>query len=272
MVGEVKILQDLGLTLTQSKVYLALRKFGNLDTKQIAKFAAMSRPDVYRVLENLETKGLVEKTISKPVRYNVVSSNNRLKLLLEKKKKGITKLESDLQTLLKKLEKNSKVQFQKKDFQTVIVSGKENLILKIKKTITDSQETLCCLGSHKKIAMALFSFAELLIKAINRGVKVKIVTGENDGAKLVPNILADYIKGKKPLLEIRYVKKQLEAHILVIDRKQVLVNTSIQTGLAESPAVWSNNPCIVALNQNYFDILWLTSTKDQEHKIDGILI
>ena len=105
---DVEVLTDLGLTSTQARVYLALCKFGMLDTKQIAKCALISRQDVYRILQSLEKLGLVEKTISRPVRYKAVPADKGLPPLLKRKKKETVKLEIDFQVLLKNFKKNSR--------------------------------------------------------------------------------------------------------------------------------------------------------------------
>ena len=108
LTAEVEVLHDLGLTFTQAKVYLVLCKYGTLEIKKIAKLASISRPDVYRILDDLENMGLVEKTISKPIRYNVFSYDQRVLSLLEEKKSDIKKLESDVHTLLENLENQKK--------------------------------------------------------------------------------------------------------------------------------------------------------------------
>lgn len=268
LVKELQVLHDLGLTFTQAKVYLVLCKYGTLETKQIAKLASISRPDVYRIIDDLECMGLVERTLSKPVRYKVFSYDQRILSLFEKKRSNISKLESDVHSLLEKLEKQKKIQIKSNNYETTFVPGKEPLMLKINKIITESKESLCCLGSHKKICVGLFSFSKELIQAINRGVKLQIVTDKNQDSKLIPDTLQENATIKQPSLGIRYVKNLLSTHILVKDKKQVLINTSTITGFAKSPAVWSNNPSIVSLGQNYFDIIWLIASKESQQKID----
>ena len=264
---EVEVLQDLGLTSTQARVYLALCKFGMLDTKQIAKCALMSRQDVYRILQSLEKLGLVEKTISRPVRYKAVPADKALPPLLKRKKKEAVKLEIDFQVLLKNFKKNSRAQLHEAHFQTIIVPGKKALLLKIEKIIGEAQDSLCTLGSFRRVSKALFGFSDGLKLAMDRGVKLQIVT-EKEEEMLVPNILREYSVGKEQPLGIRYVIDKLPTHILVVDKKQVLINTSTRTGLAESPAIWSNNPCIVALAQDQFDILWFTALQEKRYHID----
>ena len=120
----------------------------------------------------------------------------------------------------------------------------------------ESRETLSCMGSFIKISKAMFFFKEELVQAMDRGVHVRILTEKNEHEKLIPNILVKYIFTSEPLLEVRYALNPLSTHILLVDEKQVIINTNVRSKLAESPAIYSHNPCMVALARNHFDATW----------------
>lgn len=58
---EAKILQDLGLTELEAKIYLAALELGTDTVLKIAKLAEVKRPTAYVALDNLFAKGLVSK-------------------------------------------------------------------------------------------------------------------------------------------------------------------------------------------------------------------
>ena len=58
---DFQILVDLGLTLLQAKVFLALLVRGTSKVTEISQVSKVSRPDVYRSLSKLQEFGLVEK-------------------------------------------------------------------------------------------------------------------------------------------------------------------------------------------------------------------
>jgi len=58
---EEKVLQDLGLTNIEAKVYLAAIELGSDTVLKIAKKAGVKRPTAYVVLDNLTEKGFVSK-------------------------------------------------------------------------------------------------------------------------------------------------------------------------------------------------------------------
>ena len=45
------------------------------------------------------------------------------------------------------------------------------------------------------------------------------------------------------------------ALLLLFDKKQVMIITSA-TGTLETSALWSNNPCLIALATSYFENAW----------------
>jgi DNA polymerase III alpha subunit len=55
---------DLGLTLLQAKIYLALSKTGKATIKTISKASNSARQDIYRIMPTLQKLGLAEKIIA----------------------------------------------------------------------------------------------------------------------------------------------------------------------------------------------------------------
>ncbi|MFH1610506.1 MAG: helix-turn-helix domain-containing protein [Patescibacteria group bacterium] len=58
---ELKALQDIGLTQTEAKVYLATLELGNSNVSDISKRSEIKRPTCYLSLDNLFNKGFVTK-------------------------------------------------------------------------------------------------------------------------------------------------------------------------------------------------------------------
>ena len=60
---QISILEELGMTTTQPKIYLSLAKSKSLNAHAIANIAKIARPDVYRIMPMLEDAGFVERVI-----------------------------------------------------------------------------------------------------------------------------------------------------------------------------------------------------------------
>ena len=64
---------------------------------------------------------------------------------------------------------------------------------------------------------------------------------------------------KYPNFELKLISKEPESGFSVWDKKEVLISTSAVDTPFPFPTIWSRNKAIVALSQNYFDLLWQES-------------
>ena len=92
---EINSLEDLGLTSSQVKVYLALLNVGCSDAKTACKFSGVVRQDIYRVLNELIVKGLVAKTVDVPSKFDPVNLEDGLVILYDRKKTEVSKYGSE---------------------------------------------------------------------------------------------------------------------------------------------------------------------------------
>jgi sugar-specific transcriptional regulator TrmB len=83
--AEEQVLIDLGLTLKQARIYLALAKHGPSRIVDLANNAKVARPDVYPILKRLRQLSIVEKIIKTPPEYKAVQMKEVLPYLLEAK-------------------------------------------------------------------------------------------------------------------------------------------------------------------------------------------
>ena len=83
-----EILQEVGLSLNESKVYEALLDLGESSVQQVSLKAKVHRRNVYDSLKKLEEKGLVSEVFVKgEKRYKAISPTKLIELLKEKEEK-----------------------------------------------------------------------------------------------------------------------------------------------------------------------------------------
>ena len=90
------ILRQVGLTETESKVYLALLEEGESLAGKIGDKADIHRKNVYDALSNLIKKGLVSMVIKSGKKHYSALSPERIKLILKEKQKRINKVMPEL--------------------------------------------------------------------------------------------------------------------------------------------------------------------------------
>lgn len=115
---DVTVLEEIGLTTGEIKVYLALIEKGQSTTGPVAKKSGISHSKVYMILDKLEKKGLVSHVEKNNINYYLAEEPSRIRDYLDEKKKNIIVMEKrvedlipKLRTIRKKSDESEKVRF-----------------------------------------------------------------------------------------------------------------------------------------------------------------
>ena len=259
---DVKSLIDLGLTFVQAKVFLALIQTGSMKAQTISDVTKVSRADVYRTLSRLQENGLVEKQIAKPTIYSSIPTEEAIDLLMHRQNLKHKELLFRKAKLLHKYKKKKKTALNQRNF--VFVPSTESLIKRLNKAIERTEKSIDLSTSCKRLTAAGFSLSEKLQNAWERGVKGRAVININGVGE------CESIKNFwcAPQAKIRYIPKIPRTVMVMYDKKEVFIFTNPTAQLKESPALWSNVPSIVAMVEDYFEILWSTAMEKPEYHID----
>ncbi|MFH1065353.1 MAG: helix-turn-helix domain-containing protein [Nanoarchaeota archaeon] len=95
-----KLLEDIGLTRGEIRVYLTLLKLGETTTGRIIEEAQISSGKIYEILDKLIKKGLASYIIKNKTKYFSAASPNRILDYMHEKE---TELKSREETLAKEL-------------------------------------------------------------------------------------------------------------------------------------------------------------------------
>ncbi len=100
-----ELLEKIGLTKGESKVYLTLLKIGQTSVGEIINYSGVSRSKIYDILERLKEKGVVSYVIEGKIKkFNAVRPE-RLQDFLDSEKSEIEEKEKELQKILPSLNK-----------------------------------------------------------------------------------------------------------------------------------------------------------------------
>ena len=87
------ILEELGLTNLQTRIYLALVINGPLTVAEISKITNIARQDIYKILPQLLTIGILVKIIETPVKHEAIPLKATITKLFDIRKKENEKLQ-----------------------------------------------------------------------------------------------------------------------------------------------------------------------------------
>ncbi len=101
--GVESILEEIGLTKNEIKIYLALLELGSTSTGAIIKKTRIHTSKVYDGLERLSGKGLVSYIVQANTKYFKAVNPERLIEFLHDKKKQIDQQEDEIKSIIPKL-------------------------------------------------------------------------------------------------------------------------------------------------------------------------
>lgn len=257
--ADIQTFLSLGLNSSEAKVFVALYKIGTAEASRIAKDSAVARPDVYRALSNLHKLGLVEKIIAHPSRFRAVPIETGVSILLEHKTKKYIELKSKSASLIRRINKKNIHKESYQESQFVLIPSRDAIIKRLTKTIEKTQTSIDVSTSWKRFKSACYRLAEPLQEAWRRGVKGRAVIEETEEPAL------EFAKTywRSPHAEIRHVHFSPKTVMALYDKKEVYIYVIPAADMTESPALWSNNPSLVAIAEDCFETLWNTANNYQ---------
>lgn len=147
-----QLLEEIGLTKGEIKVYLTLLKLGDTTTGKIIDEAQISSGKIYEILEKLIKKGLVSYTIHEKTKHFSAASPNRILDYLHEKEKNIKEKEQEFMKELPSLLSIEKAG--KKEYETNLFKGIKGIHTAIFEALEDltGKEEVLAMGiiSHKK--------------------------------------------------------------------------------------------------------------------------
>ncbi|MBU0472205.1 MAG: hypothetical protein KKF89_01035 [Nanoarchaeota archaeon] len=98
-----KLLENIGFTKGEIKVYFALLELGNTTTGPIITKSTVARSKVYEILERLKLKGLVTDIIQGKLKYFQASHPNKILDYIKRKEQQLKNEEDDFKKILPEL-------------------------------------------------------------------------------------------------------------------------------------------------------------------------
>ena len=248
------LLLGLGLTLNQAKVYLAILKLQKTTVGQVAKFSKVRREDVYRILPALEKMGLIERLLGKPTEVRATPISDSLtSLVTEEKSKSDERL-LGMKSKVKKLSlKDWTQRFPEEDSIYILIPDKKAILAKTSGLIKDSRKEVAFITDKERIMPVLAQFSIECKQAIKKGVQIRLILEGDDPDGLLKEKVKKLIGIAS--VQVRFHREPLN-HFIMSDDKEALITTSKESGLGESPSLWTNNSNLIGVLRTSFESDW----------------
>jgi sugar-specific transcriptional regulator TrmB len=252
-------LTELGLSIIQAKIYLSLAKSSNLKAHEISSISGVARPDVYRVLSQLEEAGLVERIISKPEEFAALPFEQCVSNLIQRRMLKTLELQKKVYILTQDFKQNNTDEKLNEKFQLILLPSKDVVYAKCLKMLEEVQMTMEFLCLTRRMISWLSIYQSQFEAALDRKVKCKVIM-----PKPKPELdIWKPIKTLKdhPNFNLKYIQKDPKFAFSVWDNKEMLITTVPIDSPTPATTLWSNNSGIVDLCHEHFECIWIKAEK-----------
>lgn len=144
-----------GFTPNQAKVYIYLGKFGPKTAPEVFKALELPRTETYYIINSLQNRGIVTSELTTPIKYNAMSIEKTISLLIDAEKEKINALSKQTDVLAELwnevpkfvIETNEDV---KEKLQ--MIQGNPQIFSKISDLVNTSRSEILILGSIQDLS------------------------------------------------------------------------------------------------------------------------
>ncbi|HYA32940.1 MAG TPA: helix-turn-helix domain-containing protein [Candidatus Bathyarchaeia archaeon] len=266
----IEKLEAFGLSAKEANLYSLLLKYGPKTTGELAKLLHSYRVDVYRILETLGEKGMVEESVEKPTRYAAVPAEPALEAAMMRHAYELRWMEENRDGVLKLANEYLASEVLANDLHTFkVIKGRSNTLAAMEQLVKIAEERIAVISPLGGISILSGSgLLERFIDATNRGVRVRYVT-----EILLRNIdsTRDALAGG---IEVRHYEDYAGVRFLVADARESLTTITFDSRRhgreAADTAFWTNSAEYAQYLEASFELLWDNSV-DAVKRIDHVL-
>ena len=248
------LLLGLGLTLNQAKVYLTILKLEKTTAGQVAKFSKVYREDVYRILPILESMGLIERLLGKPAEIRATPISDALSFLVSEEQGKFDERLKGMKGIVQRLSlKDWKQPLSKEESIFILIAEKKAILAKTSGLIRNSIKEVALIADKTRIMPVLSQFSDEYKKAIKKGANVRLLLEGEKPDVFIKEKVAKLL-GTVSVL-VKFYSEPLN-HFIMSDDREALITTSIESGLGESPSLWTNNRNLIGVLRTGFESDW----------------
>jgi len=248
-------LAKFGLLKNEIRVYLYLARSGERKAGEIAESISLHRTETYRILRDLEKKGIVFSIFEKPLRFTAVALDKAIDLLVDAQKIKIKLLEQEKPNIVELWQSmpQPKVENAKKElFQ--MLEGEQQVLMKANELIDKTEEKFQIYASADYLSELYYNDFSDKLKTQADKVELNVITDSSSKSA--------YFIGQMAWLSEshRIVESQNLPCFMISDNKEVLIafhekgngNDEDSKKKYRTAAIWTNYNALVNMLQVLF--------------------
>jgi len=253
-------LKELGLTLSQAKVYAVASKLGKAKAKDLWRESGVGRQELYRIINELSELGLVEKEISTPTQFIALPLSKGALILLSYKRRKISELDAKIRRIENKNRFNNILESQESEFY--ILSRKHLMEKRGEYSYKNAKNIIEFFSPFTRLASCFSYNLSIYSDPVERGVGMRVITEKVSAVQ--------YEKLKKEAATIfskqnfclRFATPFDNVAFSIIDSKEAYFPLNPYKNLFDDQTLWTNNKSLITLAHKYFSGAWKRASEN----------
>ncbi len=248
------ILNELGLSASQAKIYLSIVKSGVLTVHEASKHSGVARPHVYRILAELSEMGLVIKVLNQPERFQAIPLEECITAFIHRRLEDTANLQQRAKRLLQNFKTNQSLEIPDENQQFMLIPKKDAVYAKAEKMVKNVRESIDFLCLTRRMIAWLSNSSSDLEEALTRKVHCRVIMPKPEPSVDLRQTMKKLLSYKNFSLKI--IRNEPKFGFSIWDSKEILMTTSPVDSPTPATSLWSNNVSIVELCKEQFDCMW----------------
>jgi sugar-specific transcriptional regulator TrmB len=213
-----KTFSRLGLSRNEVRVYLYLARYGERKASEISEVLCLHRTETYRILRDLEKRGMVSSVFEKPLKFVATPFEKAIDTLIEAKKLRIKILEQKKKSLVDiwlSLPYPNAVPVRKEVFQ--ILEGQEQIDLKANEILEKARNEVVVFAPETDLARLYYSGFFDKLERCAKSINVMLLTNNSTRSRFFV---------EKAKLDIKYSPSNTGdlPGFIIVDNDQLLLS------------------------------------------------
>ena len=274
------ILRDFGITESESSVYLFLARHTALKGTEIAQQLKKDKAQIYHILRELQSKGIVESTLETPMRFTATPFENIVESAIKAKKDEAAKIENAKLQLLDYWKETSKPQVTVSAEKFVVIESRQRVYSKIAQMIAATESQLLIIAAVSSLLRAdKFGLYDVATKHPKKAKIIfrfltKLSEKNVDSAKILCRELS--LCKMNCSIRVPDLDANLSPRMVIKDDREALFfitpPSKPSTEEFDESCLWTNCIDLVQAFTKVFEGTWLNSTDVQTRirEIEGV--
>jgi HTH-type transcriptional regulator, sugar sensing transcriptional regulator len=196
-----EVLEEIGLTNKEARLYLTLLKFGSSTVQDVARHANINRSYSYNILNSLMKQGLVTYTIQSGKQYFECTQPTKLLELMKEREKKIHAIIPELENLHKTTLKKPTIE---------IYEQKEGIKTLLQKVVNNAHHGYVGIGSQKSFERYFTFYNEAYIRRrVENKVKATYILDDTKEARTLEKTNKKEFRETKHFKELNNVNGEI---------------------------------------------------------------